>query len=272
MLGRRWSGPEGATVSIVATSIVHAGSARVTAGSARVTALDHRGDHDDEVRPLPSTEPSPGARPGRVATGWQQGAEGALSPSTAVQTHLGDSAPKRPGDPAPTHAGGTAPRRPGDTAPTHAGGSAPRRPGRADPDEVPVPARRAAHALMVMALEVVDRKRAPNNMRGAFPEHLVEMLRSLARVGVPGRQLGTARIHRLHIHPAAAGAVDRPDPSAGPSADTPAGRSSSMTGTAPEFVDYEVCATYARGPRLFAIAARIRVSPTGASCTALRLV
>lgn len=256
MLGRRWSGPEGATVSIVATSIVHAGSARVTAGSARVTALDHRGDYDDEVRPLPSTEPSPGARPGRVATGWQQGAEGALSPSTAAQTHLGDSAPKRPGDPAPTHAGGTAPRRPG----------------RADPDEVPVPARRAAHALMVMALEVVDRKRAPNNMRGAFPEHLVEMLRSLARVGVPGRQLGTARIHRLHIHPAAAGAVDSPDPSAGPSADTPAGRSSSMAGTAPEFVDYEVCATYARGPRLFAIAARIRVSPTGASCTALRLV
>ena len=36
--------------------------------------------------------------------------------------------------------------------------------------------------------------------------------------------------------------------------------------------DYEVCATYARGPRLFAVAARIRVTPTGAGCTALRLV
>ena len=35
--------------------------------------------------------------------------------------------------------------------------------------------------------------------------------------------------------------------------------------------DFEVCATYARGPRLFAAAARIRVTPTGATCSALRL-
>ncbi|MBC7305534.1 MAG: hypothetical protein H5T80_01140 [Dietzia sp.] len=102
-------------------------------------------------------------------------------------------------------------------------------------DEVPVPARRAAHALIVMALEVVDRRRAPQNTRGAFPPHLMEMLRSLARVG-------------------GAVATDaRPDEDSGPR-------------------DYEVCATYARGPRLFAVAARIRVTPTGAGCTALRLV
>lgn len=121
-------------------------------------------------------------------------------------------------------------------------------------DEVPVPARRAAHALVIMALEVVDRKRAPHHTRGAFPSHLVEMLRTLARVGVPGQSLGPARVHRLHIHPAG--------PATGASDPVGAGG----------FADYEVCATYARGPRLFAVAARIRVTDTGASCTALRLV
>ena len=221
-------------MSIAATSIARA-------GSGRVTAPDHGYDHDDEVRPLPSTEPSPGVRPGRPAAGGPPCPEGAPGVTAAT--------PARSVDPAPG------------------------RPGHADADEVPVPARRAAHALMVMALEVVDRKRSPKNMRGAFPDHLVEMLRSLARVGVPGLQLGTARIHRLHIHPAAAGAVDDADSSAASSAGTftanPAPGSASR---AAETVDYEVCATYARGPRLFAIAARIRVSPTGASCTALRLV
>lgn len=156
-------------------------------------------DDDDTVRPLPSTEPSPGVRPARHVT--------------------------------------PPPRPRADTA---------------EP-EVPVPARRSAHALIVMALEVVDRKRAPQHTRGAFPDHLVEVLRSLARNGVPGRELGPARVHRLHIHPAglpSEGATGRPD------ADSR---------------EYEVCATYARGPRLFAVAARIRVTPTGASCTALRL-
>ncbi|AWH93756.1 hypothetical protein A6035_04925 [Dietzia lutea] len=128
------------------------------------------------------------------------------------------------------------------------------RPVPASDDEVPVPARRAAHALIVMALEVVDRRRAPQNTRGAFPPHLMEMLRSLARVGVPGQHLGPARLHRLHIHAAGAVATDAgPDEDSGPR-------------------DYEVCATYARGPRLFAVAARIRVTSTGAGCTALRLV
>ncbi|WP_241732181.1 hypothetical protein, partial [Dietzia sp. DQ11-44] len=76
-----------------------------------------------------------------------------------------------------------------------------------DPEHaVPVPARRAAHALVIMALEVVDRKRAPHHTRGAFPPHLVEMLRTLARGGVPGRHLGPARVHRLHIHAADPGA------------------------------------------------------------------
>lgn len=80
----------------------------------------------------------------------------------------------------------------------------------------------------------------------------MEMLRSLARDGVPGQQLGRARIHRLHVNRAGAPPVD----GAGPGGAT----------------EYEVCATYARGPRLFAVAARIRVTDTTASCTALRLI
>ena len=155
---------------------------------------------DDRVRPLPSTEPRPGAR-----------CEGTRPPSGPPPVPAVD-------------------------------------------DPVPVPARRAAHALVLMALEVVDRKRAPHHTRGAFPPHLVEMLQTLARVGVPGQHLGPARVHRLHIHAAEA--------SAGPSGPPRPG------GVA----DYEVCATYARGPRLFAVAARIRVTDTGATCTALRLV
>lgn len=123
-------------------------------------------------------------------------------------------------------------------------------PGPAPECAVPVPARRAAHALVLMALEVVDRHRPPQQTRGAFPPHIVEMLRSLARTGVPGQDLGRARIHRLHINSAGAAPVGPPDDSS---------------------ADFEVCATYARGPRLFAAAARIRVTPTGATCTALRL-
>ncbi|RKE58471.1 hypothetical protein BXY47_2826 [Dietzia kunjamensis] len=95
------------------------------------------------------------------------------------------------------------------------------------------------------------------------------MLRTLARDGVPGQHLGPARVHRLHIHAADPGRAE-------PGRSEP-GRSEGRTadpGRAPdaEAVDYEVCATYARGPRLFAVAARIRVTPTGAGCVALRLV
>lgn len=158
--------------------------------------------HEPRVRPLPSTEPGPGARP-------------------QAAVHLPPLAPAT---------------------------------GAVREDAVPVPARRAAHALVIMALEVVDRKRAPHHTRGAFPPHLVEMLRTLARVGVPGQHLGPARVHRLHIH------------AAGPApGDSDPGRSNGA-------VEYEVCATYARGPRLFAVAARVRVTDTGATCTALRLV
>lgn len=140
----------------------------------------------------------------------------------------------------------------------------PPRPTPAPEGGVPVPARRAAHALVVMALEVVDRRRAPQHTRGAFPPHLVEMLRTLARDGVPGQQLGPARVHRLHIHAA--------DPGRTETGGAGSGGTGSDRSQDAEAVDYEVCATYARGPRLFAVAARIRVTEKGAACTALRLV
>lgn len=145
----------------------------------------------------------------------------------------------------------------------------PRRPVAAEGHEVPVPARRSAHALILMALEVVDRRRAPQNMRGAFPDNLVEMLRSLSRTGVPGRDLGPARIHRLHMHPAGIGSAESGGRTDGGTVGCGTVDGGTVDGGT---VDYEVCATYARGPRLFAVAARIRVSPAGASCIALRLV
>lgn len=169
------------------------------------------------VRPLPSTEPSAGAAP------WWE------PPVPATGS-------RRPAPP-PGRGDGT-------------GGGGMREGGGMRDGEggVPVPAQRAAHAVVRMALEVVDRKRPAHQTRGAFPPHLTEMLVSLARDGVPGRDLGPARVHRLHI--SATGPVACADADA----------------------DYEVCATYARGPRLFAVAARVRVSATGAVCTALRLV
>ncbi|MGW8591467.1 hypothetical protein ACWIE7_02955 [Dietzia sp. NPDC055343] len=200
-----------------ATQVTRPGTGRIDARERRVRPGVDEDYDDDGVRPLPSTEPSPGARSGRPV------------------------------------------------------GGRPRRPRPAPERGVPVPARRSAHALVVMALEVVDRKRSPNNMRGAFPEHLVEMLRTLARTGVPGRQLGPARIHRLHIHPA--GVDPAPAGDGGTGAGHTADAGSGAGGEAdPRSTDYEVCATYARGPRLFAVAARIRVTPTGASCVALRMV
>jgi len=113
---------------------------------------------------------------------------------------------------------------------------------------VPVAATRAAHAVVRIALEVVDGLRPPHRATGAFPPALVEVLTELARQGVPGRTLGNGRLHRVHVQAA--------DP------DAPHGAGA----------EYEVCATYARGPRLFAVAARVRLTRTGALCTALRLV
>lgn len=209
------------------------------------------------MTPTPVSPPIPGPRPPVAPCATAVGTTGAVTATPGVAAvAVGAAVPEPAGT---TLDGRIRPLPSTEPWPADVRGrepilEPPARPVPAPDDEVPVPARRAAHALIVMALEVVDRRRAPQNTRGAFPPHLVEMLRTLARVGVPGQQLGPARIHRLHIH--AAGA---PTPETGP-------------GGEDEAREYEVCATYARGPRLFAVAARIRVTPTGAGCAALRLV
>ena len=127
-------------------------------------------------------------------------------------------------------------------------------------DAVPAPALRSAHAVVRLALEVADGCRTSGLAARTFPPAVLEMLVRVARVGAPGRELGRASIRRVHVNPAQPGRPRR-----GPSAATlpdPVGR----------WREFEVCATYARGPRLFALAARIRVTETGADCTALRLV
>ena len=189
-----------------------------------------------------------------------------VSPPTTVRPHRSAETDREAGRVRPLPSTEPAPGVPGAAGTTdrECVVTPPARPVPAPERGVPVPARRAAHALVVMALEVVDRRRAPHHTRGAFPPHLAEMLRTLARDGVPGQHLGPARVHRLHIHAADPGRAE-------------SGRAESCgaepgKGTDAEAVDYEVCATYARGPRLFAVAARIRVTPTGAGCVALRLV
>lgn len=108
-------------------------------------------------------------------------------------------------------------------------------------------ARRAAHAVIRIALEVVDGLRPPERARGVFTEPIIDMLRVLARGSVPGKHLGAARLHRVHCHRID---VHRDD----------------------SIVPYELSATYARGPRLFAIAARLEVKGDRTRCTTIRLI
>lgn len=184
--------------------------------SAETSAASSRDAADPGVRPLLRTEP-----------GWGHGGHAPAGTG-------GDERAAAAGGNAPVAAG------PGIVTPSPAG---------AVPYAgVPVAATRAAHAVVRIALEVVDGLRPPHRATGAFPPALVEVLTELARQGVPGRTLGNGRLHRVHVQAA--------DP------DAPHGAGA----------EYEVCATYARGPRLFAVAARVRLTRTGALCTALRLV
>ena len=105
---------------------------------------------------------------------------------------------------------------------------------------------RAAQLVVRTALEVVDGLRPAARAGSVFPAPLLGMLTDLARVGVPGRSLGNARLQRVYVDPA-----------------LPPQRGADG--------EYEVCATYARGPRLFAVAARIRVDGRRVHCLALRL-
>lgn len=89
-----------------------------------------------------------------------------------------------------------------------------------------VEVRRMVEALLRLTLEIVDRRRRPDQLQGMATQPVIDALAVLSVSNPPGRELGSAALRKIRIV------------SAGPSA-------------------AEICASYARGPRLFAIAGRI---------------
>jgi len=140
-------------------------------------------------------------------------------------------------------AGLAAPRLGSDAAPRPAAPEPASRP--APRPAPPVPAataavRRRVEAVLRISLEVVDRRRRPDRLRGAATEAVMATLATLASHGPPGRDCGSARLRRIHIS------------AAGPSA-------------------VEVCANYRRGPRVLAIAGRWELRREVWICTSLVL-
>ncbi|MDI9918915.1 Rv3235 family protein [Rhodococcus sp. IEGM 1379] len=93
-----------------------------------------------------------------------------------------------------------------------------------------------------LVLEVLDQRRNPLHLRALLSPTVLEIVRRLAISDNPTRDLGAARTHRTHVHAASPSAA-------------------------------EVCATYRRGNRTFAIAARIEnTNAEGWMITALHVV
>ncbi len=89
-----------------------------------------------------------------------------------------------------------------------------------------VEVRRMVEGLLRLTLEIVDRRRRPDQLKGMATQPVIDALTALAVSRPPGRELGTATLRKIRI--------------------VAAGHSAA-----------EVCASYARGPRVFAIAGRI---------------
>lgn len=93
-----------------------------------------------------------------------------------------------------------------------------------------------------LVLEVLDQRRNPRHLKALLSPTVLELVRRLAISDNPTRDLGAARTHRTHVHAASPSAA-------------------------------EVCATYQRGNRTFAIAARIEnTNAEGWIVTALHVV
>ncbi|WP_254900608.1 Rv3235 family protein [Rhodococcus sp. 1168] len=90
--------------------------------------------------------------------------------------------------------------------------------------------RGAEHALRLI-LEVLDRRRATARLGGLFTPTVVESLKTLVNSQPPGQSLGTASLRRVHVSRCAKNSA-------------------------------EVFGTYARGPRIFAVAARLEYRKT----------
>ncbi|WP_156399507.1 Rv3235 family protein [Rhodococcus sp. Leaf278] len=103
---------------------------------------------------------------------------------------------------------------------------------RADPagrPVVPADAKSSADRAMRMLIEVIDRRRSADQLSGLFSTPMIDLVRTIVRNPPPGRRLGFAAVHRVHV-------VYQSDVSA------------------------EVFGSYTRGPRMFAFAGRIELA------------
>lgn len=96
-------------------------------------------------------------------------------------------------------------------------------------------------------MEVVDRQRAPFSSADIFAPQVQDLVKSLVKQDNPHRKLGPAVMKKVH----ASTVHDM----------------SIRSGTA-----FEIAVTYARGPRIFAMAARVVLDPPSAQVTALRMI
>ncbi len=94
---------------------------------------------------------------------------------------------------------------------------------------VPADARASADRAMRMLIEVIDRRRSADQLSVLFSTPMIDLVRTIVRNPPPGRRLGFAAVHRVHV-------VYRSDVSA------------------------EVFGSYTRGPRMFAFAGRIELA------------
>ena len=100
--------------------------------------------------------------------------------------------------------------------------------------------RQRVEVTLRLVLEVLDRRRRPSQLSGFAERAVVDSVGTLAGTAPPGHGLGTAVLRRIHISPAGERAA-------------------------------EICATYARGRRILAIAGRFEHRRGQWTCTALHL-
>ncbi|MGF7123929.1 Rv3235 family protein [Rhodococcus sp. AG1013] len=130
-------------------------------------------------------------------------------------------------------------------------GRSPRRAPSAAPDSVTSPdARQFAESALRLTLEVLDRRRAPAQLRSIVTPTVLDLVHALVRSAPVGSRLGTATLARVRVQRVHAAATE-------------------------VFEAFEVFGTYNRGGRVFAVAARIERGnsrhPAGWAITSLRI-
>jgi hypothetical protein len=100
----------------------------------------------------------------------------------------------------------------------------------AEPVAIDPEAQRFAEHALRLTLEVLDRRRPPAQLRPLLAPALVGLVGALAQRPLPARGLGGACLGRVHLRPSGADSA-------------------------------EVFGSYSRGPRMFAVAARLERTP-----------